>query len=136
MSKKEMKPTHASHWGYFHVDGDEVFRLDVDYGWGKHYMNSEDLLNQESVCRHNGDPIRYDFIPTEGGMGVDINMGGQYIEWVEHKKLRNTNELVRNALQDAIDILEGIISDPTVQNVYKCHIDSNDIDGLKSVLNK
>jgi hypothetical protein len=54
---------------------------------------------------------------------------------VKHEKLQAENALLREDLADAAEILKNILDDPDVCNVYKCHVDYDDVQLYHDVLN-
>jgi len=59
---------------------------------------------------------------------------------IEQQKIIDKNQARYSqglsALSDAIDIIESILNDPDVCNVFKCHADYDDLDSLKSTYNE
>ena len=45
-------------------------------------------------------------------------------------------ERIRDALGESIDIIQSILDDPDVCNVFKCHVDYDDLAPLTNVFNE
>lgn len=82
---KEMKITHHDGYSYFHVSGDKVYCLTDDEEWIEHYESIDELFKYRNIKEYNGEPLRYDFEPTEGGMCTDVNASGDYVKHTDYE---------------------------------------------------
>lgn len=95
---KEKKPTHVNGYGEYYIfDDGKAFRL-TEYGYTECWRTVEELCGEPGLVKFNG-VIRYDLMPTEGGMDIDVRNHGDYVLFDDYESAvscaNKENELLK-----------------------------------------